>query len=372
MPIEFSCPGCGQRYKVKDEFAGKSTKCVKCKGAVRVPTPPPPELEAPSADLSSLLDEELVPAKPAAAPPALPLVSAKCPSCQAPLAAGAVLCVACGYDLVEKKKRRAQASGDGGGKKARQPASTARVLLRGTAISAVGAVVGAVAWAFVAVLTGFQIGWVAWGVGAAAGGGMSYGADELEDGTVPGVIAAFMALGGILLGKILIVLWFVIPLIGQAAAEAEEGFVEIQRQIVAAKMVRDSYLDRGLDPSKVDELTRQKDIETALATLENLSAEEIERRHDEALLALANEPRPASQQQESPAEAAADDQEEQEDAEEQQGVPIRVRIPAAEAPADEPSLVGLFFRAMFGPIDAVFILLAFFTAYKLGSGAATD
>ena len=35
------------------------------------------------------------------------------------------------------------------------------------------------------------------------------------------------------------------------------------------------------------------------------------------------------------------------------------------------SLVGLFFKTMFGPIDGLFILLAFATAYKLGSGSIT-
>ena len=38
MPIEFSCP-CGQSFTVKDEFAGKKTKCPACKAALLVPQP---------------------------------------------------------------------------------------------------------------------------------------------------------------------------------------------------------------------------------------------------------------------------------------------------------------------------------------------
>ena len=34
VSIEFSCPACSQQYRVKDEFAGRSTKCVKCKAPV--------------------------------------------------------------------------------------------------------------------------------------------------------------------------------------------------------------------------------------------------------------------------------------------------------------------------------------------------
>jgi hypothetical protein len=39
---------------------------------------------------------------------------------------------------------------------------------------------------------------------------------------------------------------------------------------------------------------------------------------------------------------------------------------------DEPGAVALFFKLMFRPIDGIFILLAFFTAYSVGSGQMTD
>ena len=35
--IRFSCPACGQTYKVKDEMAGKSAKCKKCEETMQVP-----------------------------------------------------------------------------------------------------------------------------------------------------------------------------------------------------------------------------------------------------------------------------------------------------------------------------------------------
>jgi hypothetical protein len=40
----------------------------------------------------------------------------------------------------------------------------------------------------------------------------------------------------------------------------------------------------------------------------------------------------------------------------------------AQPDAQSPSLIATFFSAMFGPMDAIFTLLAFFTAYKIGSG----
>src|SRR2546425_657489 len=36
--INFPCPSCGRNYSVKDEYAGKRTKCPKCGQKIRVPT----------------------------------------------------------------------------------------------------------------------------------------------------------------------------------------------------------------------------------------------------------------------------------------------------------------------------------------------
>src|SRR5690349_12257716 len=37
--IHFACFQCGTKFKVKDEFAGRSTKCPTCKSPVQVPDP---------------------------------------------------------------------------------------------------------------------------------------------------------------------------------------------------------------------------------------------------------------------------------------------------------------------------------------------
>jgi hypothetical protein len=37
MAISFKCPGCGASYNVKDEYAGKSTKCKKCGELMKIP-----------------------------------------------------------------------------------------------------------------------------------------------------------------------------------------------------------------------------------------------------------------------------------------------------------------------------------------------
>src|SRR5205823_3426234 len=37
--IAFSCPSCAMKFQLKDEFAGRSTKCPTCKHALTVPVP---------------------------------------------------------------------------------------------------------------------------------------------------------------------------------------------------------------------------------------------------------------------------------------------------------------------------------------------
>lgn len=344
MAIDFSCSGCGQAYRVAEAFAGKSTKCKKCGTAIVVPKPPEPEPEL--SDMSSLLDEDGYqpqrPLKPVAAAD-----GPKCPACQATLKAGAVVCVNCGYDLLnrrslapkqakKKKKKASLLSGEFGG------------LLRGTALSAVGAVLGAIMWAVVAVLIHREIGWIAWGVGAAAGGGMSIGYDDKGDGTVPGLIAAVMSLCGILLGKVLIVVWLILPLLNQE--EPEE--LPFARLTVADKMAQDALAAKGLTKETATPAQLSDEHNAAMGKLANLSPEEIDEKFLEIVKANAGK---------AELKIGPDDLK-------------MLDEPAGQQAAAEPAqgLIGAFFSAMFGPMDAIFILLAFFTAYKIGSGGTSD
>ncbi len=70
MPIPFACP-CGRAFRVKDEYAGKKTKCPACAAVLTVPVPPPPTVDEDEA--FRLLNEAPLPertARPAWSPPA--------------------------------------------------------------------------------------------------------------------------------------------------------------------------------------------------------------------------------------------------------------------------------------------------------------
>jgi hypothetical protein len=56
MPIEFACE-CGKRFSVRDEFAGKRTKCPACGAGLVVPELPKPETETDEDAAFRLLEE---------------------------------------------------------------------------------------------------------------------------------------------------------------------------------------------------------------------------------------------------------------------------------------------------------------------------
>ena len=66
----------------------------------------------------------------------------------------------------------------------------------------IGAAIGATLWAVIALTTGYELGYVAWGIGALVGFGSAYFKGE---GTAMGVICAFLALAAIFMGKVVVV-----------------------------------------------------------------------------------------------------------------------------------------------------------------------
>ena len=81
---KFACPSCGKQYRWKPELAGRSAKCP-CGAKVVVP--------------------QTMAAASAPAPTPEPAKRANaCPSCGKSLEAGAVLCIACGYNLKTGQK----------------------------------------------------------------------------------------------------------------------------------------------------------------------------------------------------------------------------------------------------------------------------
>jgi hypothetical protein len=270
------------------------------------------------------------------------------------MAADAVVCMLCGYDTKTGKIRKRKT--EVAAKRSASGGST-MTLLRGTLFSFLAAMMAAGLWAVVAFFTGREFGILAWGLGAMAGYGMALGHDD-DDGTTAGIIAAVMSFVGIVAAKAMIILIFIAVAVAAIVNRGDDKLLDnegFQRQLLAAQMSTDKMKAQNIDLAQATEAQWTAAQTAARADVDKLTddqvAAELKKRHEAA--------------QAQAAEEAKADEEQPE---------IEVNQDVADDPAEAPDIgfIGLFFKHMFSPIDGLFILFAFFTAYKVGSGQATD
>ena len=238
--IHVMCP-CGKKLKAPATAAGKKARCPACgntlviapgEGLADAPampppiarskppaaTPPPmpkpaqsapPAIGIPEEEQDNSLDAMYTLAEQARTVPE-PTAVGSCPQCKSPLAAGAVLCVNCGYDVRTGRKTavatapaRAVASGRTA-KKAAKRSATALMgpLLAGTIFSAIAALVASGLWIIVAAATGYAVGFIAIAIGVAAGIGMVAG--NKDTSPIGGLIAAVTTILAILFAKVVV------------------------------------------------------------------------------------------------------------------------------------------------------------------------
>lgn len=238
---KFPCQ-CGARLKAPAAAAGKRVKCPKCGQVNTVPAATRQEEAAGGGfDINSTL-EALAKHERSAAAVEQPASSRgiRCANCGAMMSAEARLCTQCGYDTRTGRKLKAASAKQAAAAAAvRQVATGAGRFLLGTGLCAAGAVVGAVIWCVVAVATGYELGWIAWGLGGLAGLGMRLG--YREENARAGAVATVIAVGGIFLGKIL-VFAFVI----YAAVTGNTSNIEILRANVAINLADEWLDDQGI------------------------------------------------------------------------------------------------------------------------------
>lgn len=220
--IKFRCSICDKKIGVPDEYAGKQVACPECSQPAVVPelaAPDEPVLGAPPDD-GIWSDDVLAASSPSASATAQVTADAPgpvtCPSCGAALDAGDALCRQCGQSLQPAVAVTA----------ARPGMSRFGLAVAG---SCAGAVLGGFVWALIVRFTGYEIGWVAWGVGVLAG----LGAATLtpERSVRLAVVAGAMAALGLIVGKLFIFAWI-------TPADVLEDPVgqAIEEQIVAAAL----------------------------------------------------------------------------------------------------------------------------------------
>ncbi len=296
MAIEFSCPSCQRPYKVKDELGGKTAKCGKCGNRMQVPKPvaPEPVSAAIEPDLASWMAEELT-AAPVVPPKPKPSQVA-CPKCGLTQQAGAMICSACGANMAPAAKPGKPVLSKAGPAKAGPPKKRltwkpnfqlgfAGSLMRGTMLSVVFALVGAMVWAVIAYLTQREFGFIAIALGGLTGFGMSLGHED-DDGTTAGIVAAFVSLFGIVAAKVLIIVVFLAAAVANVVANVNAGDGDadpnaLARTFLATAIAEDAMREQGIEPDDATGEQRDAAMATARAEIADLDEEGIAKRFEE-------------------------------------------------------------------------------------------
>ena len=100
-------------------------------------------------------------------------------------------------------------------------ADSAKSALRGVGFSLLATLAGSVVWFLVAIATNYELGWIAWGVGALAGVFMAAGTGKAD--VLTGAAAGGIALFGILAAKVMIFAYFAEVSLGAAQPAAAGG-----------------------------------------------------------------------------------------------------------------------------------------------------
>lgn len=330
--------GCGKKLKAPAAAAGRKAKCPKCGNVLTVKAPEPEPGEDDFDALYDLAGQESTAAKRA------PSAAASCGNCYPSMAPGAVLCTSCGYDTRTGKTLGTVADVAPAPAKAPKPAAAGGTryvpplqtkvdadkpapsgsLLRGTIVSAVCAFIGALVWYAVAKGTHREIGWIAWGVGFAAGAGMmgGYNGHSVHSGS----IAAAMSVAGIMAGKFMVFSAIAVPLISKEVAPLIDKIPDEQK--VQVTLVQEQLKQKGVDPV-------------------NASESELEAARTAAAGVLARMDAKARRQRAAGGKAAM--------------------MKYATEEVIEGHRMELFRRVMFAAMDLLFIVLAVASAFKVAT-----
>lgn len=197
--IDFHCDQCNSALSAPQEDAGSKINCPVCSN----------EISVPEANSTTTAETELENSEQTAEPAESPEQSEptpetqKCPQCDSPVGANAVLCSSCGHNI--------------GGETATIATTISQSLTAPVCLGAIGATLGGVIWAAIVYFTGYEVGFVAWGIGIMAG--VSTILLTKERSKRLGVIAATMALVGLLIGKIIIFQWLTTTELAEMLAE---------------------------------------------------------------------------------------------------------------------------------------------------------
>lgn len=198
--------------------------------------------------------------------------------------------------------------------------------------------IGAAVWALIARFTGYEIGWIAWGVGLAVGVGVAVG-NKGEGSPAAGVLAAALAMLAVVGGKYVTVQWM-LPSADALVTDAVEALQDDELVI--------SYLADGVIAERAEQgvaVTWPEGVDPQSASAE------------------ADYPKDVW------AEALAEWNGMTAEARDEFRAALTANIESSMA-AIRTSLAGVGFLGTFGLMDIIFFSLAIFTAYRIGRGGS--
>jgi len=273
MPWEVTCPVCGLSGTDKANWI--------------ISHAAPASISAPLAPIGSLSSAPPaaipIPPPPTGAPVATPFPSGEAPKprlvISRPHAAPATAAPAVVSPVVPRPvPRQVMASA-----MEQEPPSTNTLFFRGVLGAFVGALIGMGIWYGIAIATGYQIGIVAWGIGALTGFGARVMARE--GNTALGIVSALFAAVAILMGGTLAVHHMIASELGDLSPEnmmhevyvesvkeaKEAGSLETDAEIKAFLAKRDEVSESEITPEdmaefKKDELPEMKELASGTLT----------------------------------------------------------------------------------------------------------
>lgn len=256
-------------------------------------------------------------------------------------------------------------------------AKVAGTFVLGCVLSAVGALVGAAVWCLVAVITEYEIGYIAWGVGVLAGFGMVLGYRERTQ--IAGFVAAGMSVFGILVAKVSLFAFILYSVLTGGVSE-----VDRQRPLVTMVVAEEILEDSGVKSEDATEAQWELACTEAKKRVEGMNDEEVRRQMGRYRAKLQAEAIAREQADSSDAATAEGTEPSGAEAGMAKAAPPERARPRREPPGVEEAaaqedadaqgggLLRAFFSASFDGIDIVFILLAVVSAYSIAGGRESE
>lgn len=238
--IKFNCSKCSKKLNAPAEYAGHNIKCPACATVLVVPQPDTGDMPAePTGDLHNLVSGlesgEAVEQE-------QPVIKVVKPESE---------------DMSPTPKTPSAIAG---------ATAAASKFVRSVVLSIIFAAAGALVWALISKSSGYEIGWIAWGIGLAAGMGALIGG--AQPSVKLGVTAAVIAVCAIMSGKLLALNWiydeynngsYYANMTDAEISELLQDPEEYNGVVKVWHMIDSGLLDK-LDAGEIDETEMESEI----------------------------------------------------------------------------------------------------------------